>query len=185
MYYYKGTFQFPGISASFPLTPSYSFEDFQDLINYLKIFQDYDRFELIYKRNQQFFKDSLDLPENLPKLPEVELFWLKMNAKIHENSSFNINNISFLRESTFLLWLLSILEVFWQRPFFELVISNNSLIFSLKLKKNSEWQILQRFVPWIDDFSKIKFHIFSMLKTQHYIKRWSCVQDELLKSAIR
>ena len=119
---YKETLQFPCISASFLFTPSYFFEHFQELINYLKTFQNYERFELIYKRNLQFFQDSLDLPENLPNLPEVESFWLKMTAKIRGNSSFTIKNIPFLREAAFLLWLLSILEVLWQRHFFDMVI---------------------------------------------------------------
>ena len=100
-------------------------ESFQELMNHLKTLPNFIKFELKYARNRVFFKDSLDLPEAfLPTLAKIELFWLKMNEKTTKDFILihKPKNDSIIKESTFLVWLISILEeLLWKKPFFELV----------------------------------------------------------------
>lgn len=117
--------QFPGIFIPDSLFPIHFCENFHELMNHLETVPNYIKFGLKYKRNRTFFKDSLYLPEALPSLAEIELFWFKMNEKATKDRIFidYPKKVSILKESTFIVWLISIFEeLLWKKPFFEIVI---------------------------------------------------------------
>ena len=119
---------FMGNSKPFFITQSVLPQSFEDLLSHVKKVQNFNQFQQNYKQNRSFFKDSLELPLHPPNLSEVELFWLKMTAKTEGKSNFSPKNFIFsqhtpsiINENTFILWLLSVLELLWQKKFFELV----------------------------------------------------------------
>lgn len=112
--------QSPGISLSFCPFPCHFYASFQELLNHLKILPNYIKFELKYQENRKLFKDSLETPVRLPLLAEIEWFWLKRNEKTFKEHP---KNITIIKESTFIVWLISIFEeLHWEKPFFKLVI---------------------------------------------------------------
>ena len=116
--------QFPGVFIPVCLFQCHPYQSFQELTNHLKTVPNYMKFELKYTRNRAFFKESLYLPETLPALAEIELFWLKMTEKTSKERIFKDfpKNVSIIKESTFIIWMISIFEeLLWKKPFFELV----------------------------------------------------------------
>lgn len=107
-------------SSKFPCFFHDSLQSFEDLSRYLKTkgSQIFKEIDLLYKRNISFFRASVDLPQMTPNFIEVELFW---NAKAKKIVSYDTKNNSIMRESTFILWLVSTLELYFQNPFFKLV----------------------------------------------------------------
>lgn len=161
-------------------------QSFGDLLNYLQNMSNYNIFDINYKWNLSFFKTSLESPQNLPTLVQVECFWLKKSSKVEKHSEKSSKNPSIIKEDTFLLWLVSVLENFWQKTVFELVIIKKpNLKFLLFLQDQADWLHLQKFLPWSSSIAKSKFRWLSLLKKQHRVKTWSFDQDKLLKSAIR
>lgn len=97
-----------------------SLQNFEDLSSYLKVkgSQIFREIDLLYKRNLSFFRASVDLPQTTPNFIEVELFW---NAKAKKIVSYDTKNNSIMKESTFILWLVSTMELYLQKPFYKLV----------------------------------------------------------------
>lgn len=96
-----------------------SLQNLQDLLNLLKFIPNSTKFELKYIQNRALFKESLDLPQTLPALAEIEWFWLKM---IEKPLKVPAKNLSIVKESGFFVWLISVFEeLLWEKPFFKLV----------------------------------------------------------------
>ena len=119
---FKGTEEFLDHKpSSFSLTPSFFPQNFGDLLKHLQNLPNFIKFDKIYKRNREYFKDSLEVPQNPPSLVDFQLFWLRMNANLEKRPMTFLKNNSIKKETTFILWLVSILEEFWRKTMFELV----------------------------------------------------------------
>lgn len=111
------------------ISPGFFPKSFSDLLNYMRNMPNYHIFDENYKWNLSYFKVSSETPQSLPALCEIESFWLKKTSLSPKPPSDSSNPTSIIKEDTFLLWLLSVLEEFWQKTVFELVIVQASLKF--------------------------------------------------------
>lgn len=113
--------------SSFSLNSTFFPQNFGDLLNHLQNLPNFIKFHQNYTRNRAYFQTSPEVPDNPPSLVDVQLFWLRMNPTLEKSSTTFLKNNSITKETTFLLWLVSILEEFWRKTLFELVKFRNFL----------------------------------------------------------